>query len=206
MIDEFTEGETAVIKSREQLEAEEQGLIRLKDANFHWSSIGGSSTPGFSIHIPDLTFVKGKINLISGPTGSGKSTILKVCLPFKTLMLTKKALIGELHFEKRPGAFFHLPREGGVSYAAQESWCMSESIKDNILFGEPFDQDRYRKTIHDCGLEPDLKLFDDGENTEIGEKGITLSGGQKARVTLARAVYSRTEIVLLDGGSSLLLE
>lgn len=78
---------------------------------------------------------------------------------------------------------------------------MSESIKDNILFGQPFDQERYQKTLHDCGLEPDLKLFEDGEDTEIGEKGITLSGGQKARVTLARAVYSRSDVVLLDGES-----
>jgi ABC-type transport system involved in cytochrome bd biosynthesis fused ATPase/permease subunit len=76
---------------------------------------------------------------------------------------------------------------------------MSESIKVNILFGEPYDEERYRKTIMACGLEPDLKLLDDGDETEIGEKGVTLSGGQKARITLARAVYCKTDVVLLDG-------
>lgn len=112
-----------------------------------------------------------------------------------------QALIGELHFLPTEGSFFHLPREGGVSYAAQESWCLSETIKENILFGEPFDLDRYKQVIIDCGLETDLKLFDDGDETEIGEKGVTLSGGQKARITLARAVYSKTSVMLLDGAS-----
>ena len=78
---------------------------------------------------------------------------------------------------------------------------MSESIKDNILFGESFDAHRYQQVIRDCALQTDLTLFDDGDETEIGEKGVTLSGGQKARVTLARAVYSRSDVVLLDGMS-----
>lgn len=78
---------------------------------------------------------------------------------------------------------------------------MSETIKDNIIFGEPYDDARYRKVIYACGLTTDLTLFEDGDQTEIGEKGITLSGGQKARITLARAVYSDTAIVLLDGVS-----
>lgn len=88
-----------------------------------------------------------------------------------------------------------------MSYAAQESWCTSDSVRDNILFGEPFEESRYWKVVSACGLEPDLKLFDDGDLTEVGEKGITLSGGQKARLTLARAIYSKTAIVLLDGES-----
>jgi ABC-type multidrug transport system fused ATPase/permease subunit len=78
---------------------------------------------------------------------------------------------------------------------------MSETIKDNIIFGEPYDHARYRSVIRACGLETDLTLFEHGDQTEIGEKGITLSGGQKARITLARAVYSETAIVLLDGKS-----
>ena len=78
---------------------------------------------------------------------------------------------------------------------------MNDTIKDNIIFGETYDEERYRQVIRDCGLETDLTLFDDGDETEIGEKGITLSGGQKARITLARAVYDKAEIVLLDAES-----
>jgi ABC-type multidrug transport system fused ATPase/permease subunit len=80
---------------------------------------------------------------------------------------------------------------------------MSETIKENILFGAEWDEERYKRVIRGCGLETDLTLFDDGDETEVGEKGITLSGGQKARITLARAIYSKTEIVLLDGESFL---
>ncbi|EIW66578.1 hypothetical protein TREMEDRAFT_65446 [Tremella mesenterica DSM 1558] len=188
MIDEFTTNSNykdTTVKPASLIEAKEQGLIRFHNASFTWGTPEGHVTPGFSLSIPDVTFVKGKVNLITGPTGSGKSSLLK-------------ALIGELHFIPGIEGFFHLPREGGVSYAAQESWCLSETIKDNILFGEPYEDFRYKKVLRDCALEADLKLFDDGDQTEIGEKGITLSGGQKARVTLARAVYAKTAVVLLD--------
>ncbi|WVO13290.1 hypothetical protein L204_100903 [Cryptococcus depauperatus] len=187
MIDEYSEGKMISIKTPEQLEAEHDGLIRLRNATFTWDSTetNDSNEGSLKLIIENTTFVKNKINLITGPTGSGKSSLLK-------------ALVGELHFEQKEGAFYHLPREGGVSYAAQESWCSSDSIRDNILFGEPFEDTRYWEVISACGLGPDLKLFDDGDLTEVGEKGITLSGGQKARITLARAIYCKTATVLLD--------
>ena len=97
-----------------------------------------------------------------------------------------------------PDSFFSLPRNGGIAYAAQESWVQNETIRDNILFGSPFDEERYKKVIYQCGLTRDLSLFEAGDRTEVGEKGLTLSGGQKARITLARAVYSNAEILLLD--------
>lgn len=78
MIDQFSQGDRAVIKSADLIEAEEQGLIRIKDATFTWGSAYGSQTPDYRLHIDDVTFVKGKINLITGPTGSGKSSLLKV--------------------------------------------------------------------------------------------------------------------------------
>jgi ABC-type multidrug transport system fused ATPase/permease subunit len=188
MVDVYSQAPRFNIQSADQLEAEANGLIRLKDATFAWGQdTGNKNIINFKLTVPDVTFAKGKINLITGPTGSGKSSFLK-------------ALTGELHFEpKDDSSFFHLPREGGVSFAAQESWCMSDSIKDNILFGAPYDEARYRQVLHDCALETDLKLFDDGDLTEIGERGVTLSGGQKARITLARAIYANTSVVLLDG-------
>ncbi len=71
-------------------------------------------------------------------------------------------------------------------------------MKANILFGSPYDETRYKKVIYQCGLERDISLFEAGDQAEVGEKGLTLSGGQKARVTLARAIYSQAQIILLD--------
>lgn len=71
-------------------------------------------------------------------------------------------------------------------------------MRDNILFGKPFDAEWYKSVVKNCSLLPDFKEMDKGDETEIGEKGINISGGQKARICLARAVYSRAEIYLLD--------
>ncbi|EIM92492.1 uncharacterized protein STEHIDRAFT_127305 [Stereum hirsutum FP-91666 SS1] len=185
----------------------DKSTIGFRGASFTWSSsinntgsatsTTGTTTPGsgamtpsrrnFVLHVEDeLLFKRGKVNLIIGPTGSGKTSLLM-------------ALLGEMHFvPSGPGSWFNLPREGGVAYAAQESWVQNETIKDNILFGTPYDEERYNKVIYQCGLKRDLTLFEAGDQTEVGEKGLTLSGGQKARITLARAIYSSAEIILLD--------
>jgi ABC-type transport system involved in cytochrome bd biosynthesis fused ATPase/permease subunit len=168
-------------------------LIGISNASFTWSSEStGTITPGssrrsFNLQIKDeVIFKQGKINLIVGPTGSGKTSLLM-------------ALLGELHYvPSGPDSWFNLPRENGVAYAAQESWVQNETIRDNILFGSEFDEVRYRKVIHQCGLSQDLALFEAGDKAEVGEKGLTLSGGQKARVTLARAVYSSAQVLILD--------
>ncbi|KAI0801943.1 hypothetical protein BC629DRAFT_1591605 [Irpex lacteus] len=171
---------------------EHQDDIGFGHADFSWSnnSTNGTLTPSrqhFRLHIDkDVIFKKGAFNLILGPTGSGKTSVLM-------------ALLGEMHYiPTGPGSWVNLPRNGGVAYAAQESWVQNETIRENILFGSPFDEERYAKVIYQCGLARDLSLFEAGDSTEVGEKGITLSGGQKARVTLARAVYSPAEILLLD--------
>ncbi|KAF8816575.1 hypothetical protein BYT27DRAFT_7127650, partial [Phlegmacium glaucopus] len=166
--------------------------IGFKNATFSWSveSPSGTSTPSnrtFRLHIGgEQLFKRDCINLIIGPTGSGKTSVLM-------------ALLGEMHFiPSTADVWFNLPRKGGVAYAAQESWVQNETIRDNILFGSAYDEVRYRKVLHQCALERDLELFDAGDKTEVGERGLTLSGGQKARVTLARAIYSSAEILLLD--------
>ncbi|KAI0045217.1 P-loop containing nucleoside triphosphate hydrolase protein [Auriscalpium vulgare] len=171
----------------------DEDVIGFENASFTWSTedaSDGAATPSsrkFTLRIDDrLQFKRGAINLIIGPTGSGKTSLLM-------------ALLGEMHFVPLgPRSWYHLPRKGGVAYAAQESWVQNETIRDNILFGAPYDEARYEKVVHQCGLKRDLSLFEAGDKTEVGEKGLTLSGGQKARVTLARAIYSSAEIILLD--------
>ncbi|KAF6747838.1 multidrug resistance-associated ABC transporter [Ephemerocybe angulata] len=166
-------------------------VIGFRNACFAWSreAVGGESTPSsqFRLTVPgDLQFLKGKVNLIVGPTGAGKTSLLM-------------ALLGEMHFTPtHPDSGFNLPRAGGVALSVQESWVLNETIRDNILFHSPYDEVRYKKVLNQCALEQDLELFEAGDLTEVGERGLTLSGGQKARLTLARAIYSKAEIILLD--------
>ena len=148
--------------------AQDEGVsmeeIGFRNAAFTWSEdAAGSLTPSkrnFMLKIEDeLLFRRGGINLIIGPTGSGKTSLLM-------------ALLGEMHFvPSAPDSWFHLPRSGGVAYAAQESWVQNETIRDNIVFGSPFDEERYKKVLYQCGLERDLTLFEAGDQTEVGEKG-----------------------------------
>ncbi|KAI9061280.1 P-loop containing nucleoside triphosphate hydrolase protein [Trametes sanguinea] len=196
LIDEYErakEGDAADIWTNSVPE-DRKGVIGIRHASFTWSKDGvPSQTPGgtrrraFVLTIDEeLIFQRGKINLIIGATGAGKTSLLM-------------ALLGEMHYiPSGPDSYVSLPREGGIAYAAQESWVQNETIKNNILFGAPYDEVRYNKVLHQCALQRDLSLFDAGDETEVGEKGITLSGGQKARITLARAVYSHAEILLLD--------
>ena len=75
---------------------------------------------------------------------------------------------------------------GTISYASQEAWSFNNSVRNNILFGSEYDEHRYRRVVHVCALERDLQIFPFGDKTLVGEKGVSLSGGQKARITLAR--------------------
>ncbi|KIK08096.1 hypothetical protein K443DRAFT_672979 [Laccaria amethystina LaAM-08-1] len=191
LLDSFAKDSSKTVIDLSQ--GDHEDVIGFKDAEFTWSAStpdDGSLTPSsraYKLRIEgELFFERGSINLIIGPTGSGKTSILM-------------ALLGEMHFVPPTGdSWFNLPRAGGVAYAAQESWVQNETIRDNIVFGAPFDEKRYKKVLQQCALERDLELFEAGDRTEVGEKGLTLSGGQKARVTLARAIYSSAEIILLD--------
>ncbi len=89
-----------------------------------------------------------------------------------------------------------------VAYCSQSPWLLGTTLKENILFGSPYDERRYRAVIKACALEPDLKILEYGDETEVGEKGTSLSGGQKARIALARALYSSAKHVLIDDALS----
>ncbi|KAJ3982865.1 multidrug resistance-associated ABC transporter [Lentinula detonsa] len=123
---------------------------------------------------------KGSFVAIVGTVGSGKSSILN-------------ALIGEMRRTRGDVVF-----GGSVSYVPQTPWIRNATLKENVLFGMEENEKKFKEVMRACNLEHDLELLPHGEYTEIGEKGINLSGGQKARVSLARAAYSDSDIVLLD--------
>ncbi|KAF9072745.1 P-loop containing nucleoside triphosphate hydrolase protein [Rhodocollybia butyracea] len=191
-IDDFLQNTELLDKYSENVPASllataHSGVIGFNNATFSWSGKATPSDRNFVLQIgPELTFKHGSFNIIVGPTGAGKTSLLM-------------ALLGEMHFIPRGSdSWFNLPRKEGVAYAAQESWLQNDTIKANVLFGSPFNAERYHKVLYQCGLEHDISLFEDGDLTLIGEKGSTMSGGQKARLTLARAVYASSEILLLD--------
>ncbi|KAJ7576855.1 multidrug resistance-associated ABC transporter [Mycena floridula] len=159
--------------------------IGFHNAIFTWAA--DQSARQFILRIDDLIFRPGVINIITGPTGSGKTSILF-------------ALLGELHFVPTDSdSWFNLPRgDGNVAYVDQTPWVLNDTIRENILFGLPMHEERYKKVLYQCALEPDIALFEAGDNCEVGERGLTLSGGQRARVSLARAIYSDATILLLD--------
>ncbi|PPQ64837.1 hypothetical protein CVT24_008202 [Panaeolus cyanescens] len=191
LLDEFDDkAAERLAESNAHIDSARKSVIGFKDAVFTWDVPTGNETPSsrsFRLQIEgELCFKRDCVNLIVGPTGAGKTSVLM-------------ALLGEMHYNPRSlDSWFNLPRAGGVAYAAQESWVQNETIRENILFGAPYDEQRYKKVIYQCALTRDLELFEAGDQTEVGEKGLTLSGGQKARVTLARALYSSAEIILLD--------
>ncbi|KAJ7212213.1 P-loop containing nucleoside triphosphate hydrolase protein [Mycena pura] len=161
--------------------------IGFQEAEFSWSSEADSSAFRLCIG-SEVVFQRGVINLIVGPTGVGKTAMLL-------------ALLGEMHFTPAGSEpWVNLPRNEGVAYTSQQPWVENATIKQNIAFNSsiPFDEARYTKVLNACALCPDLELLDAGDETEVGERGLTLSGGQKARVSLARAVYSTASILLLD--------
>ncbi|KAF8220884.1 multidrug resistance-associated ABC transporter [Tricholoma matsutake] len=147
----------------------------------------------FELRDLNVRFPEGELSLITGPTASGKTGLLMALLGEMTLLPGGRIIMSKI--SSKVDEFGHMH---AISYAAQSPWLRHQSIKENILFGYPLDERRYEAVIEACALLPDLEMLEDGDATEIGARGVSLSGGQKARVALARAVYARTKYVLLD--------
>ncbi|XP_022093426.1 multidrug resistance-associated protein 4-like [Acanthaster planci] len=122
----------------------------------------------------------GELLAVIGPVGCGKSSLLM-------------ALLGELPSVSGVNAV-----TGRVGYTAQQPWILSGSLRDNILFGSVYESPKYQRVIKQCALTRDIDLLPHGDQTLVGERGVTLSGGQRARVSLARAMYSEADVYLLD--------
>ncbi|CAH1105167.1 unnamed protein product [Psylliodes chrysocephalus] len=150
--------------------------IKLKNAAVKWTKFLQENT------LEGINFEAKSSQLVAvvGLVGAGKSTLLHVIL---------KELVPVEGF---------VDVSGSVSYASQEPWIFGGSVRQNILFGNDYNEDRYDEVIKVCALERDLTLLPHGDRTLVGERGITLSGGQRARVNLARAIYRQSDIYLLD--------
>ncbi|KAL4817175.1 integral peroxisomal membrane peroxin-domain-containing protein [Aspergillus spinulosporus] len=162
-------------ESRAVTSFQDSAPLRLQSCSFAWPGKTSPVLSDIDLSIsPGLTVVYGKV-------GSGKTALLQ-------------GLLGEL--DRTKGTSYISSEMMG--YCAQTPWLQSMSIRDNILFSSPYDEQRYKRVLDACALLPDLSNFKHGDLSFVGENGIGLSGGQKARVALARAVYSTARILLLD--------
>ncbi|KAJ7512873.1 multidrug resistance-associated ABC transporter [Mycena galericulata] len=164
-----------------------------------------ASTPRHKFVLVDLTlqFPPGELSLVCGKLGSGKTLLLLALLGEADLLTGQMlcprsppdslAAFADVHVSKDEWVV-----QGMCAHVPQAAWLRNASIKENILFSLPYDEERYKLTLEVCALVSDLEILEDGDEAEIGERGVNLSGGQKARVSLARAVYSRASILLLD--------
>lgn len=154
--------------------------LSIEDGSFSWNV-----EKDFFKNI-NIDILNGSLTAIVGKFGSGKSSLIS-------------AFLGEM--KKTNGSVFV---NGTIAYMPQQSWIQNATIQENILFGKTMDREFYDKIIKICALTQDIENLPMGDQTEIGEKGVTLSGGQKQRLSLARAVYSQVDIYFFDNPLSAL--
>ncbi|NWI03817.1 MRP7 protein, partial [Tichodroma muraria] len=163
--------------------------MEMQCAAFSWVSVEEESTRQLSstgtlqLHIENLSVRKGTLLGVVGKVGSGKSSLLA-------------AITGELI--KQGGRVYVCDLEQGFGLATQEPWIQFTTVRENILFGREYDARLYKEVLEACALSEDLNILPASDQTEVGENGVTLSGGQKARIALARAIYQEKELYLLD--------
>ena len=151
--------------------------ISIKNGVFSWDTKAERTTLS-NIHL-DISV--GSLVAVVGSTGQGKTSLIS-------------AILGEIPAV----ADMEVVGRGSVAYLPQVSWIFDATVRDNILFGSPYDPLHYEKAIHVSVLEHDLQLLPGGDLTEIGERGVNISGGQKQRASIARAVYANTDVYIFD--------
>uniref|UniRef100_A0A8C2CY29 ABC-type glutathione-S-conjugate transporter n=1 Tax=Cyprinus carpio TaxID=7962 RepID=A0A8C2CY29_CYPCA len=149
--------------------------IYIVNGTFSWAKQDQATLDNINVMVP-----QGSLLAVVGHVGCGKTSLVS-------------ALLGEM--EKQEG---QISIRGSVAYVPQQAWIQNATLRDNILFGRPYVEQKYRCVLEACALTPDLEVLPGGDQTEIGEKGINLSGGQRQRVSLARALYSDADVYLLD--------
>lgn len=164
------------ITRREPVAAVGEQSVLIHNATFTWNR----QTSRYVLEDIDLSVRKGELCCIVGRVGAGKSSLIQ-------------AILGDL-YKARGEVTIH----GSTAYVAQQPWVMNATIRENITFGHRWDPIFYEQAVKACALLDDFDQFPDGDLTEVGERGISLSGGQKARLALARAVYARADVYLLD--------
>ncbi|KAJ8417075.1 hypothetical protein AAFF_G00283020 [Aldrovandia affinis] len=180
---------------------EEDVCIKIISGYFTWTD-GPSTLSNVDIKIPF-----GQLTMIVGQVGCGKSSLLLAALGEMQKIsgsvtwnsLPNQDSEGEESPTDRDAAGDEdLGKRGSVAYASQKPWLLNATVVENIIFEMPLNKQRYKTVIEACSLQPDIDILPQGDQTEIGERGIILSGGQKQRISVARALYQQTNVVFLD--------
>lgn len=199
IINSFIETKISLTRIQDYLRAKDQivyiekrysgNAVDIKNSSFTWdikqekSDDGELQVTKRTLKDINLEVNKGELLVVVGKFASGKSSLLQSLIPNMVLMAGEDSSVSI---------------NGKVAYCNQESWIMNKTIRDNILFYKEMNEEKYSEVLRVCLLESDLDIFPGGDLTEIGERGINLSGGQKARISIARSVYADTDIYLFD--------
>lgn len=176
IVEEAAATVTGVLKPNSRRSSESEVGINITKMKAKWDS----KSTEYTLDNINLKFKPRQLVAVIGPVGAGKSSLIQTVL-------------GEL-----PPESGTVKVNGTLSYASQEPWLFTGTVRQNILFGLAMDKSRYRQVVKKCALERDFELLPYGDKTIVGERGASLSGGQKARISLARAVYRKADIYLLD--------